>query len=40
VTPLKKYEHVKPSVTLKGNALEYQVQHGQQLLTSGLSFSE
>jgi len=40
VTPLKKYEHVKPSVTLKGNTLEYQVQHGQQLLTSELSFDQ
>ncbi len=40
VTPLEKYEHVKPSVKLKGNALEYQVQQGQQLLTSELSFSE
>jgi len=40
VTPLKKYEHVKPSVTLKGNALEYQVQHNQELLTTEVSFDQ
>ncbi|MEZ5673010.1 MAG: hypothetical protein R3E08_11790 [Thiotrichaceae bacterium] len=38
VTPLKKYQHVKPSVKLKGNALEYQVQNGQQLLTTEISW--
>ena len=40
VTELEKYQHVKPSVKLQGNVLEYQVQSGQQLLTSTLSFSE
>lgn len=40
VTPLEKYQHVKPSVKLQGDHLEYQVQYQWQLLTTTLSFSE
>jgi hypothetical protein len=40
VTELEKYQHVKPSVKLTGNGVKYQVQHGQQLLTSELSFGQ
>lgn len=40
VTPLEKYQHVKPSVKLQGDQLEYQVQYQQQLLTTTLFLSE
>lgn len=40
VTELEKYQQVKPSVTLTSTGVAYQVQHGQQLLTSELSFGQ